>query len=137
MARWNKRPAGYGRDRRCGVYGPPLSGNATVAARIVAERQRTPDFVVINNVALRVLTALAARWLPDGRRQGCEWVAGNPRRVDRHPGSFRVNLRTGRLADFAVEDVSGGYPVSLAAYLFGKTHSASAPPLAEMLGATS
>ena len=137
MARWNKRSAGYGRDRRCGVYGRPLSGNASIAVPIVAERQRIPDFAAINNAALPVLTALAVRWLPEGRRQGCEWVAGNPRRVDRRPGSFRVNLRTGPMADFAFKVVRSGDPVSPAAYLFGKTHSDSARALAEMLGATS
>ncbi len=115
MARWNKRPADYGWDRLCGAAGPEQSRNASIAVPIVAERQRFPDFAAINNAALRVLPALVARWLPDGRQQGYEWVARNPRRVDRRPGSFRVNLRTGRWADFALEAVSKGveWPVSM------------------------
>ena len=134
MARWNKRPAGYGWDRLRGAAGPEQSRNASIAVPIVAERQRFPDFAAINNAALPVLPALVARWLPDGRQQGCEWVARNPRRVDRRPGSFRVNLRTGRWADFALADVRGGDPVSLAAYLSHQSQCDAARALAKMLG---
>ena len=42
----------------------------------------------------------------------------NPTRPDRRAGSFKVNLRTGRWADFATGD-KGGDAVSLAAYLSG------------------
>jgi hypothetical protein len=42
--------------------------------------------------------------------------AVNPRRVDRHPGSFRINLASGKWADFAV-DAKGGDLISLVAYL--------------------
>ena len=42
----------------------------------------------------------------------------NPTRADRRPGSFSVNTRTGRWADFATGD-RGGDVVSLAAYLHG------------------
>ena len=45
-------------------------------------------------------------------------MARNPTRPDRRPGSFKINLTTGRWADFATGD-RGGDPVSLAAYLFG------------------
>ena len=136
MARTSKRPTGYGRDRPCNVGGKQ-SGNATVAVRIVAKRQRFPHFAAIINAALPVLPALVVRWLPDGRRQGWEWVARNPRRVDHRPGSFRINLRTGRWADFALEDVRGGDPVSLAAYLSGKSQSDAARALAHMLNVSS
>ena len=117
--------------------GDKQSGNATVAFCTVAERRGFPDFAAINNAALPVLPALVVRWLPDGRRQGCEWVARNPCRVDRRPGSFRVNLQTGRWADFALEDVRGGDPVSLAAYLSGQSQSDAARALADMLGVSS
>ena len=46
--------------------------------------------------------------------EGHEYVARNPTRADRRPGSFKINLRTGRWADFATGD-KGGDPVSLAA----------------------
>jgi hypothetical protein len=75
------------------------------------------DFGAINAAALRYLPELLARWLPDGRQLGQEFIARNPRRADRHPGSFSINVRTGRWADFATSD-RGGDVVSLAAYLF-------------------
>ena len=91
------------------------------------------DFDVVNNIARAHLPALLSRWLPDGCRQGNEWIARNPRRPDRHPGSFLVNLRTGKWADFAI-GVSGGDPVSLAAYLAGIGQREAARRLAECLG---
>lgn len=58
-------------------------------------------------------------WLPDGKRQGREWVARNPNRSDRSAGSFSVNLVTGKWADFAAgSDCCGGDLISLYAYLF-------------------
>ena len=91
------------------------------------------DFGAINTAALGDLTALLARWLPDGRVRGREYEARNPRRADRHAGSFRVNLRSGRWADFATGD-RGGDPVSLAAFLFGLSQAEAARQLAVMLG---
>ena len=46
--------------------------------------------------------------------RGHEWVAKNPTRADRHAGSFSVNLRSGKWADFATGD-KGGDVVALAA----------------------
>lgn len=94
---------------------------------------RRIDFEGINRAALASLPALVARWLPDGRRLGHEWVARNPRRADRRPGSFRVNLVTGKWADFATDD-RGGDPVSLAAYVAGIGQAEAARSLAECLG---
>jgi hypothetical protein len=71
--------------------------------------------------------------LPYGRREGCEWVARNPRRADRRPGSFKVNLRTGRWADFATGD-KGGDLISLAAFLFDLSQWQAARRIAQMLG---
>ena len=62
------------------------------------------DFVGINRAALSVLPSLLDRWLPGGRREGREYTVRNPRRADRRPGSFRINLNTGRWADFATGD---------------------------------
>ena len=97
------------------------------------QRQERIDFGRINRAALANLPMIMARWLPDGRREGNEWVARNPRRVDRRPGSFKINLRTGRWADFATGD-KGGDPVSLAAYLAGLSQLEAARSLASMLG---
>lgn len=90
------------------------------------------DFIRINAAALAVLPILCKRWLPDGKRLGREWVARNPRRDDHNPGSFRINLATGKWADFAI-DVRGGDVVSFAAYLFNLTQGEAARKLADML----
>src|SRR5262245_49546734 len=92
----------------------------------------TVDFAKINAAALPVLPALCARWMPGGKRLGREYVGLNPTRADRHAGSFKVNLETGRWADFATGD-KGGDPVSLMAYLFGLRQSAAARRLADEL----
>ena len=91
------------------------------------------DFDGIRRVALSHLPLLLRRWLPDGRHVGREYVARNPTRVDRHAGSFKINLDTGRWADFATGD-KGGDPISLAAYLNGCSQSEAARNLSQMFG---
>ena len=91
------------------------------------------NFGAVNAAATSALPSLLQRWLPDGRQQGVEWVAKNPTRHDRHSGSFKINLRTGRWADFATGD-KGGDVVSLAAYLSGCGQVEAARQLADMLG---
>src|SRR3981189_574263 len=88
---------------------------------------------VVGRAALRCLPLIVLRWLPDGRREGQEWVARNPKRSDRHLGSFKINLKTGQWADFATGD-KGGAVMSLAASLHGLTQSAAACRVSEMLG---
>jgi hypothetical protein len=92
------------------------------------------DFDRVNRAALAVLPSLLARWLPGGRTKGAEYVVRNPRRVDFRPGSFRVNIRTGRWADFAIDRARGGDVVSLAAYLGCIGQVQAAERLADMLG---
>ena len=77
-----------------------------------------------------------SRLLPNGRREGNEYVALNPRRADRHLGSFRINLANGRWADFALADKSarGGDPISLVAYVLNIKQSEAARGLMRMLG---
>ena len=91
------------------------------------------DFTEINRAALAALPAVLARILPGGKRIGVEIVALNPRRPDRHLGSFKVNRYNGRCADFATGD-KGGDVVSLVAYLEGVSQGEAAPRLARMLG---
>ena len=91
------------------------------------------DFASIKRAALAVLPALLERWLPGGRRKGPEYVALNPRRHDRHIGSFSINVRTGRWSDFAT-NARGGDVVSLAAYLAHLNQAQAAEKLAGMLG---
>ena len=68
-----------------------------VRARKLKEAHCTPgpiDFAEVNRAALAALPAVLARILPDGKRVGAELVALNPRRGDRHLGSFKINLAT-------------------------------------------
>ena len=95
--------------------------------------QPQPDFAAISRAAQPVLLALLARWLPGGRREGREYVALNPRRADRRLGSFKVNLATGRWADFATGD-KGGDPVSLLAFLETCSQTEAARRLGRTLG---
>jgi hypothetical protein len=99
-------------------------------------RHRSIDFDRINAEALISLEAVCRRLLPDGRRAGREYVALNPRRCDRHLGSFRINLANGRWADFALADKSarGGDPISLVAYVRNIKQSEAARVLIRMLG---
>ena len=90
-------------------------------------------FAKVNNVALSILPAILARWLPDGKRQGSEWVALNPNRIDKSKGSFKVNMQTGKWADFATGDKVSDV-VSLAAYLSNSTQLEALHNLARMLG---
>jgi hypothetical protein len=91
------------------------------------------DFDAINQTALRVLPTILKRLVPDGEAVGHEYTALNPTRADRHAGSFKINLRSGRWADFATGD-KGGDPVSLCAYVEGVSQSEAARRLARMLG---
>ena len=96
-------------------------------------RRRSIDFRAVADAALVHSQTIAERWLPDGRREGPEWVARNPRRADHRLGSFKVNLRTGRWGDFASGD-QGGDLISLAAFLFNLKQDQAAFRLAEMIG---
>jgi hypothetical protein len=92
------------------------------------------DFARVNAAALGALPALLSRWLPGGRWEGQEYVARNPKRGDRRPGSFKIN-RNGHWADFALgKGHAGGDPISLAAYLGGLSQIEAARELARSLG---
>lgn len=90
-------------------------------------------FGKINEAALARLSNLLACWLPGGVLRGAEYVVCNPRRADEKRGSFKVNTRTGRWADWATDD-RGGDPISLAAYLAGTRQSEAALNVANQLG---
>jgi hypothetical protein len=83
--------------------------------------------------ALSHADVLVRRWLPNGRREGAEWVALNPMRTDNRKGSFKVNLHTGRWCDFATGD-AGGDLIALAAYLFHLDQAEAARKIAAALG---
>jgi hypothetical protein len=119
----------------------PVAKEAGVCARQVRARKAkeahcTPgpiDFAEVNRAALAAFPAVLARILPDGKLVGSELVALNPRRGDRHLGSFKINHYSGRWADFATGD-QGGDPVSLVAYLANVSQVEAARLLARLLG---
>lgn len=94
---------------------------------------RSKSFAEINALALPVLPALLERWLPDGKQVGQQYIALNPKRDDEKLGSFKIDLKTGRWADFATED-KGSDVISLAAYLFNLRQGEAKNRLAKMLG---
>lgn len=100
---------------------------------MAAGRKLPVDFGTVNRAAIARLPEILVRWLPQGRIEGQEYVALNPKRPDKGLGSFKINLKTGRWADFATGD-KGGDPVSLASYLEGCSQSEAARRLAHMLG---
>ena len=141
------RPPPAGGDQALARPAPsPLNPTAAHAQDIRVERDslhrsrargyhasRRLDFHRINAEALGCLEAICRRLLLNGRREGHEYVALNPRRGDRHLGSFKINLRTGRWADFATDD-RGGDPVSLIAFIEDCKQGEAALKLARMLG---
>lgn len=94
---------------------------------------RRIDFDRVGGATRRNAEVVVAAFLPDGRREGQEWVARNPRRPDKTLGSFKVNLATGRWADFASGD-KGGDLVGLVAYLLDLSQRGAAIKLATVLG---
>lgn len=116
-----------------GSNGCPRYNARRLAAVTAVIEQRRIAFRRIAEAALEAAPALVPRWLPEGRRECAEWVAINPTRGDKRRGSFKVNLRTGRWSDFAV-DASGGDLIALAAYLFHLTQGQAAVKIAAALG---
>lgn len=91
------------------------------------------NFREVNALAMSYLPSLLSKWLPDGKAFGHEFTALNPKRNDHKAGSFKVNLVTGRWADFATGE-RGGDIVSLAAYLADLSQSDAAKAILRMLG---
>lgn len=89
------------------------------------------DIETVARAALPHLAELCRRWLPNGRRMGREWAVGD---LTGAPGqSCRVNLSTGRWADFATGQ-RGGDAVSLAAAIHRLSQREAAERLARALG---
>lgn len=91
------------------------------------------DFKQVSNIALPNAEYIVTSLLPNGKRQGNEWVTLNPNRPDNSLGSFKINLSTGKWADFATLD-RGSDLISLVAYLKDTTQYQAAKYLAEVLG---
>ena len=91
------------------------------------------DFDGIKAVALRSARQLLHELLPGGKFQGDEYVVRNPLRNDQHPGSFKINWKTGEWSDFAIGE-SGGDLTSLVAYLRGISQVDAVRELAAKIG---
>lgn len=92
---------------------------------------------LIRQTALLALAAadrLLLEWLPEGKRNGREWMACNSVRGDRRPGSFGVSLDTGKWNDFADDAAHGSDLVSLLAYLRGCKQLDAAREIDQRLG---
>ena len=70
---------------------------------------------------------------PAGDGGGEEYVAKNPTRADEHPGSFKINARSGVWSDFATGD-AGRDLLDLKAFLEGSSLTEAALHLAQELG---
>lgn len=89
-------------------------------------------FAEINSAALADIDKVLSRWLPGGKRKGHEYICRNPRRSDRNPGSFSLNMESGAWADFATGD-KGRDIISLIAYLDDVKQSEAARRISELL----
>jgi uncharacterized protein (DUF927 family) len=91
------------------------------------------NFKATAAAALATADAVLKHWLPDGKRNGPEYVALNPTRSDNKAGSFSINTTTGQWSDFATGD-KGGDIISLIAYLDGCGQGEAERQLADFLG---
>jgi putative DNA primase/helicase len=93
------------------------------------------DFQTINTHLLPGFRSLVTQWIPGGTFQGAEYCPLNPRRSDKTPGSFKINVQTGSWSDFAA-GAQGGDPISLYAYLHDISNGKAASDLSRSLGLT-
>jgi hypothetical protein len=90
------------------------------------------DFQGINQAALRNARSLLPTLIPGGKFRSFEYIVRNPTRVDKNPGSFSINYKSGTWKDFATHD-GGSDLISLVAYLQGTGQGEAARKLADML----
>jgi hypothetical protein len=76
------------------------------------------DFKKIEAALLASSRSYLAHLLPGGEIQGHEYVVRNPTRADGEPGSFKINVKNGKWADFA-SGQSGRGLLDLAALICG------------------
>ncbi len=89
-------------------------------------------FELIRREALARYPALLQEWLPGGRIEGNEFVAGS---VAGEPGnSLKVNIRTSAWADFARAGVSGNDAISLFAAINKLSYKDAGKELGILLG---
>ena len=94
------------------------------------------NFAVLKNSLRGYECSILKQLLPIGKKEGNEYIALNPTRNDKNLGSFRINTRTWKWADFATND-RGGDIISLYAYIRGVKQFTAAKELLESLGRVS
>jgi len=97
--------------------------------------QEKIDFNHLNSQINPYILQLLRQFLPTGRVENLEYVSLNPTRSDEHLGSFRINILTGKWADFATGD-KGGDLISLWAYVKGVRQIEAARALQIIVGQT-
>jgi hypothetical protein len=77
------------------------------------------EFTAINQFARANMLVIVKQLLPDGKVIGHEYIVRNPKRADKHPGSFKIcgsGPKIGVWCDFAT-NAKGGDLISLVAYV--------------------
>jgi hypothetical protein len=97
--------------------------------------QEKINFNHLNSQINPYILPLLIQLLPSGRVENREYVALNPTRNDEHLGSFRINILTGKWADFATND-KGGDVISLWAYVKRVSQIEAARALQTITGQT-
>ena len=94
------------------------------------------NFSLVKNSLSGHEHSILKQLLPNGKKEGNEYVALNPTRNDRNLGSFRINTTTLKWADFATND-RGGDIISLYAYIKGVNQLTAAQELVKTIGRVS
>lgn len=83
------------------------------------------DFKHLNRQITPYALQVLGQLLPGGTLENREYVVLNPTRPDKNLGSFRINVCTGKWADFATGDKGGDF-ISLFAYVKGISQTEAA-----------
>lgn len=95
--------------------------------------QESIDFNQLNCQIKPHTLYLLKKLLPSGKLEKHEYISLNPTRNDKRAGSFRINVMTGKWADFATGD-KGGDIISLWAYVNGTRQIDAARALQAIVG---
>ena len=97
-------------------------------------RRISIDFAAINREALPLLPAILQRLLPNGRREGHEYVALNPTPRRPSPGIVQGQLANRPSGPTSRASDKGGDPSRLVAFIEDCKQGEAARKLARMLG---
>ena len=106
--------------------GPQPERSASELLALIDGTTGLPPFEHIATLALDHFDEVIDILELDGKYEGKEFTAHNPKRDDGNLGSFKINSQTGVFKDFAVDDCGGGDLIALAAYCWGCSNSNAA-----------